>query len=149
VKLLNVVVHTEIHLAPINPTHWELRAPYSADFITDEGVFKLRLKAGWITDLRSGTNAINFISPKWGNPIYMAGIFFHDTSFSGWVSFELCNDLLRQCCILSGECNKFQAWLVYQGVMKFGREGYHYMDEALPEPYENSRHYESLRLYDK
>lgn len=146
-KLLEIKLNTALELEPIDNIYWVLKSLYSVDFITTDGVWKLRNKPGWITDLRSGTNTINWISPKWGNPLYMAGVMCHDTAWSGWMSREESNRLLQQCCILSGECNRFQAWLVYQGVDKLG--SYHHMDDVLPHPYTFSRKFESLRLYDE
>ena len=90
---------------------------------------------------------INLIAPKWGNAIYTATVLAHDCSWSGWMSRELSNELLRQGMILSGEIGRFRASLVYHAVQNFGT--YYTLDDALPEPYTINIVFESFKLYDK
>lgn len=146
-KLLEVRIKKELKLSPVDDKFWKLTSPYEVDFVTDEGVIELRLKSGWITDLRSGCDAINMIAPKWGNPIYTATVLLHDCSWSGWLSRKLSNELLRQGMVLSGEVSKFMANLVYHAVQNFGT--YYSMDDELPEPYTNNRVLEDIRWKDK
>lgn len=148
-RLLDIEVYDKMKLEPINTKLFRLADFYDADFVTDEGVWRLRNKAGWITDLRSGTSAINYIIPKWGNEKYNATIALHDTAFSGWMSFELANELLYQGMILSGQIGSFRAGLAKNMVSLFGRSGYRNMYEELPSPYTNVRQFESLKLWDK
>lgn len=153
-KLLEIKIIKPLKMEPVDSKYWKLTDDFHVDFITDEGVWKLRNKAGWITDLRSGCDAINMIAPainmiapKWGNSEYTATVLMHDTAWSGWMSRQLSNDLLRQGMIMSGEIGSFRGSLVYHAVQNFGH--YSNMDEILPEPYTTNRIFESLRLYDK
>lgn len=134
-------------MEPLDSKFWKLTADFHVDFVTNEGVWKLRNKANWLTDLRSGCDAINIIAPKWGNPVYTATVLMHDTAWSGWMSRQLSNELLRQGMILSGEIGSFRGTLVYHAVQSFGH--YSNMDEPLPEPYTINRLFESLILCDK
>ena len=145
-KLLDVKILKPLSLEPLDSKYWKLTSDLHVDFITDEGTWKLRNKAGWITDLRSGCDAINIIAPRWGNDIYTVVVLFHDCAWSGWVSRQLSNEILRQGMILSGEIGRFRASLVYHAVQNFGT--YYNMDDALPEPYTVNRCFESLRLHD-
>lgn len=146
-KLLEIKIIKPLKMEPVDSKYWKLTDDFHVDFITDEGVWKLRNKAGWVTDLRSGCDAINIIAPKWGNSEYTATVLMHDTAWSGWMSRQLSNELLRQGMILSGEIGSFRGSLVYHAVQNFGH--YSNMDEILPEPYTINRLFESLRLYDK
>lgn len=145
--LHKIIVRTPLKLTPIDTKYWKLTDKYAADFITDEGVYKLRLQSGWITDLRSGCDAINAIVPKWGNDLYTATIMLHDCAWSGHLSRELSNILLRQGMVLSGEVGSLRASMAYYAVSSFGR--YYDMDEVLPEPYTINRIFEKITIEDK
>ena len=146
-QLVDIKIIKPLKMEPIDSKFWKLTDDFYVDFITDEGVWKLRNKSNWITDLRSGCDAINIIAPKWGNSVYTATVLMHDTAWSGWMSRQLSNELLRQGMILSGEIGSFRGSLVYNAVQYFGH--YSNMDDELPEPYTINRMFESLRLYDK
>ena len=147
-KLLDIKIIKPLKMEPIDSKYWKLTDDYHVDFITDGGVWKLRNKPNWITDLRSGCgDVINIIAPKWGNSEYTATVLMHDTAWSGWMSRQLSNELLKQGMILSGEIGSFRGALVYNAVQCFGH--YSNMDEPLPEPYTINRLFESLKLYDK
>lgn len=145
--LLKIIVRTPLKLTPIDTKYWRLTDKYSVDFITDEGVYKLRLMPGWITDLRSGCDAINAIIPKWGNDLFTATVLLHDCAWSGHLSRALSNDLLRQGMVLSGEVGTLRASLAYYAVSAFGT--YYDMDDALPEPYTINRIFEKITIEDK
>ena len=97
-------------------------------------------KLGWITDLRSGTDAINWFIPKHGNDEYNAIILFHDFSWSGWISRSLSNELLRQGIILSGTRGEHVASIVKFTVDHVGT--YYQLEDKLPEPYTVNREFE-------
>ena len=148
-KLKKIVFQTDLRMKPVDDKFFELTGPFNVDFVTDEGTWKLRLKEGWVTDLRSGTDVINYLVPKWGNCEYTATVLLHDCAYTGWMSFELANEMLRQGVILSGEISKFRAWLMYQAVDKFGRGHYYSLDDKLPPPYDKNKSLEYLVLVDK
>ena len=131
-----------------NPDFWRLESHYYAKFHTSEGVWHLSLLPGWITDKRSGSDAINWLVPKDGNPEYRAAVFAHDTAYSGWMSQALADHLfIRQGMHLSGEVSQPVANLAYTAVKLFGKS--YSMDDTLPPPYELNRKYESLKLKDR
>lgn len=146
-KLLDIKIIKPLKMAPLDSKYWKLTDDFAVNFVTDEGVYKLYLKAGWITDLRSGSDAINCIVPKWGNEKYVSTVLFHDFCWSGNLSRELSNDFLRQGMVLSGEVGTLRASLAYYAVSKFGK--YYNMDEELPEPYTINRMFEKLTIEDK
>lgn len=148
-KLKSVKILTPLNLSPVDDTLFKLGTDYRVDFITDEGTWRLYNRKEWLTDLRSGSDIINGIAPKWGNPIYTAGVLMHDTAFSGYISFRLANNLLAQCMFLSGEIGTCRAWMVKTALNTFGESHYCDLEMPLPTPYENNRKYESLTLVDK
>ena len=143
-KSVNII--KPLQFAPVSTELFSLTAPYWVDFVTDDGTWKLRNKPAWLTDLRSGSSCIDCIIPKMGNPVYVAGILLHDTAFSGKMSFDLANEMLRQCMILSGEVGPFRAGLAKKAVCMFGRSHYFGVDDELPEPYTINRLFEELKL---
>lgn len=146
-KLRQIKIIKPLKMAPVDSKYWKLTDDYAVNFVTNEGVYKLYLKAGWITDLRSGGDVINGIVPKWGNKLYMAVILFHDCCWSGHVSRELSNEFLRQGMVLSGEIGTLRASLAYYAVSSFGT--YYNIDDELPEPYTLNRLFEKVTIDDK
>lgn len=132
----------------ISKKYWKLLSSYHARLHTDQGVYGLKLYPGWITDKRSGSNAINWLVPKSGNEEYNACIFAHDTSYSGFISKTLSDHLfIRQGFQLSGQVNGFVAGLAYNTVKVLGKA--YEMDELMPEPYTCNRVFERLYLQPK
>lgn len=148
-KLKQVKILTPLSLTPVDDVLFKLGSDIRVDFVTDEGTWRLHNRKDWLTDLRSGSDAINSIVPKWGTPIYTAGILMHDTAFSGWMSFDLANDLLAQCMLLSKDVGRCRAWLAKTALNQFGYSHYSQMDMPLQPPYECNRALESLILVDR
>lgn len=146
-KLKRIKIINPLNLTTLDTSYWKLTTDYNVKFISDEGTYNLYLRKGWITDLRSGCDAINSIIPKWGNDLYTATILLHDCAWSGHLSRELSNELLKQGMILSGEVGTLRASLAYYAVSVFGR--YYNMEEELPEPYTINRLFEKLTIEDK
>ena len=131
-----------------SPDFWRLETLYYAKFHTTDGVWYLKLLPGWITDKRSGSDVINWLVPKDGNPEYRAAVFAHDTAYSGWMSKLLADRLfIKQGMHLSGEVSQPVADLAYTAVKLFGKS--YGLDDPLPAPYELNRKYESLILKDR
>lgn len=149
-KLLAITADKNMNLVELTDTHWVLVSPYYAKFITDEGVYHLHLKEGWVTDKRSGSAIIDPIIPKWSsNYKYQACIAGHDCSYSGWLSKKLADELfIHQGLYKSGEVGMLKSGLAYYSVSAFGNSGYYSMDDNLPYPYYDNRKYESLVLLD-
>lgn len=147
-KLIGIYAPFDPVLRPIDCKFSILTQPYHARAITDEGTWYLDLVPGWVTDERSGSDAINWMVPKRGNRLYNAMIAFHDTSWSGWLSRMLSNDLfIRQGFALSGQVSQRVSNLAGFAVDHFGT--YYDLPDALPRPYTDNRKYEHLVLLDK
>jgi hypothetical protein len=146
-KLLSIKLLNDILLTPQAHGLMKLGADFRCDFITDDGVYRLKLRKGWITDLRSGSDIINGMVPKWGSPQYTACVLAHDASFSGWLSFDLANELfLEQGMPLSGDISSKMGVMACEAVNHFGRGHYYEMDDIMPEPYATNKTLESLTL---
>lgn len=150
--LIDIVANERMELDElVKDKFWTLAKPYYAKFITNEGVYHLHLKAGWVTDKRSGSSIIDTIIPKWSNNLsYQAVVAAHDCSYSGWISKSLADNLfILQGMPKSGEIGKLKGSLAYYAVTCFGNSGYYSLDDDLPYPYQDNHNFESLVLLDK
>lgn len=143
-KLLQINASEFPHLKKLDDKYWQLTSDYKVELITDEGTLSYCMYSGWITDLRSGSSVIDCIVPKKGNKYYDAVILTHDSNYSGHVSKDVADDLLRQGMIMSG-LSSWRAKLAYIAVQAFGKGGYYSMDDAMPEPYTNNRCFENFK----
>lgn len=144
--LLSIIVRTPEKLRKVPKTkYWILQEPYSADFVTDIGTFKLRLKAGWITDYRSGSSLIDCIVPKKGNKLFNCSVLCHDCAYSGHIPKDEADELLRQGMILSGLA-EWRANMAYTAVQAFGGSAYYDLETPLKTPYTDNREKEYLEL---
>ena len=124
---------------------WRLETFYHARFYTSEGVYDLTLLPGWITDKRSGSNAINWLVPKDGNEEYNACIFAHDTAYSGFISKALADAIfIQQGMTVSKEVSEFISELAYVAVTAVGKA--YSLNDEMPDPYTNNRTFEKLYL---
>ena len=140
IKLYKIEIVKPLRYIPITSKYYKLTSDYNIRLHTNEGILDAYMKAGWITDLRSGSDAINWFIPKHGNDEYNAIILFHDFSWSGHISRSLSNELLRQGIILSGTRGERVASIVKITVDHFGT--YYNLDDNLPEPYTVNRQFE-------
>lgn len=143
-EILDVKIIKPRVLKPIDKKYWMLEKKWFFDIITNEFTIEVRNLPGWITDKRSGSDWINWLLPKDGNDIYNAIIGFHDTSWSGWISRQLSNVILYQGIIFSKEAGEKAAWIAKKTVDNIGR--YYNLEEELPPPYTNNRHFERLTM---
>lgn len=144
IKLLDIVIHTPRVLVPISDKYWMLDKIWKFDIITNEFKILVRNQPGWITDKRSGSDWINWLIPKDGNDQYNAIIGFHDTSWSGWITRALSNELLAQGMAFSGEVSQKVSRIAKVTVDHFGH--YYNFEDELPKPYTNNRNLELIRL---
>ena len=144
IKLLDIVIHTPRVLVPISDKYWMLDKIWKFDIITNEFKILVRNQPGWITDKRSGSDWINWLVPKDGNDQYNAIIGFHDTSWSGWITRALSNELLAQGMAFSGEVSQKVSRIVKVTTDHFGH--YYNFEDELPPPYTNNRHFERLTM---
>ena len=147
IKLLDVVILEPRVLKKISKNLWMLEKPWHFDLFTNEFRIMVRNQPGWITDKRSGTDAINCIVPKDGNDIYNAVIGFHDTAWSGWLTRALSNEIMAQGMVFSKEVSVPVSRISKFMVDNFGH--YYQFDDELPPPYTNSRKLELIRLVAK
>lgn len=131
----------DLILKPVTDKLWQATSLMQCRFVTDEGVYLSTLKPGFLSDLRSGCDLINYVLPKWGNQQYTwCVVGGHDVSFHGWLSFHLANDMfLRQGMALSGQVGQWRANLACNMVEKFGGSHYSSMDDEIEPPYEGNR----------
>src|SRR5574344_1179605 len=124
--------------------YWRLSQDSYIFLHTNEGTIRASLSKGWVTDKRSGSDAINWFVPKWDGPrsIYSAIVAFHDFAWSGWISRALSDELLRQGMILSGLVSERRAAVVKFTVDHFGH--YYELEEKLPGVYVFNRQKEKL-----
>lgn len=144
IKLLDIVIHTPRVLVPISDKYWMLDKIWKFDIITNEFKILVINQPGWITDKRSGSDWINRLVPKDGNDQYNAIIGFHDTSWSGWITRALSNELLAQGMAFSGEVSQKVSRIAKFTVDHFGH--YYNFEDELPKPYTNNRKLELIRL---
>lgn len=124
--------------------YWRLSQDSYIILHTNEGDIRAGLLKGWVTDKRSGSDAINWFVPKWEGPRspYSAIVAFHDFSWSGWLSRALSDELLRQGMVLSGIVSSPRAAVVKITVDHFGH--YYDLSEKLPGVYADNREKEHL-----
>lgn len=115
---------------------WRLSKLFKCEVYTDEGVLRFYADAGFITDMRSGSDAINAIIPKFtGNNIYNSAILVHDMNYTvlpnqeHLVSKDLADDLLANMAIYSGEIGKVKAGIMKCAVKLAGDSAYYAPDE--------------------
>ena len=119
--------------------YWRLSQDSHIILHTNEGDLRASISKGWVTDKRSGSDAINWFVPKWDGPlsIYSAIVAFHDFAWSGWISRALSDELLRQGMILSGLVSERRAAVVKFTVDHFGH--YYELEEPLTGIYAGNR----------
>lgn len=140
IKLIKIEIVKPLRYKSIDKKYYKLTKDFNIRLHTNEGILNAYMKAGWITDLRSGTDAINWFIPKKGNDEYNAIILFHDFSWSGHISRKLSNELLRQGIILSNTRGEDVANVVKFTVDHIGH--YYELEDKLPEPYTVNREFE-------
>lgn len=124
--------------------YWRLSQDSYIFLHTNEGTIRASLSKGWVTDKRSGSDAINLFVPKWCGPYstYSAIVAFHDCAWSGWISRSLSDELLRQGMIISGKVSERRAAVVKFAVDHFGH--YYDLSENLPGVYKFNRSMEGI-----
>jgi hypothetical protein len=146
-KLFEIVCSGAPYIAQI-PTlkgMFCLQQKFWAEFVTDNGVFKLDLFPGWITDYRSGSSIVDAIVPKKGNEKYNATIFMHDACYSGHLSKKLADFFLLEGMKMAGIAS-WRAQLAYEAVRIAGASSYFALDDTMPRPYRYNRDFERLHI---
>lgn len=137
----------------VHPTakgYWILTEDASAVFTFDKYRVILRLRKGWVSDLRSGDRRIDKFIPKWSNTdsTFNWGIALHDASYSGWVVRCLADDML----LAVWESNTSVksdtiAKIGYGTVRTLGWIGYYEIWQPLPGVYKYNRGKEYIAIY--
>jgi hypothetical protein len=98
---------------------------------TTEGVLHYTMFPGFLTNMRSGSHAIDVIIPKFTeNNRYNLALLCHDFNYTRLtngdhpVSRELADALLKQMVLMSRELGSFKAALMYRVVRLFGGSAY-------------------------
>lgn len=144
IKLQGIETMLPLRTLKIADGFWRLTSDFWVRLHTNEGFIDAKMKTGWITDYRSGSGAVDIVVPKKGNEAYNAIIMLHDLAYSGHLTKDLADELLRQGMILSG-VSSWRARLAYIAVQAFGDGGYYYLTDDMPEPYTDNRALESLK----
>lgn len=140
IKLLSIEPLDDLVLKPVTDMLWEADHKMQCRFVTSEGVYLGTILPGFLSDLRSGCDLINYLIPKWGNQPYTWAIVLHDVAFHGYLSFSLANELfLRQGMAVSKQIGPRRASLAAWTVDHFGESHYSSMDDELEPPYESNR----------
>lgn len=148
-KLKSIEPLHDLVLKPITDELWQATSVMQCRFVTDEGVYLSTIKPGFVSDLRSGCDLINYLVPKWGNQQYTWSVVGgHDLLFClGTWSFHFANDLfLRQGMALSGQISQWRANLAYKMVDTFGESHYCPKDKELDPPYHLNRDFGCFEL---
>ena len=153
-KLLDIVIRAPVvdtELRKIKGKQYWIATQYArSEFITDEGTWISEQLPGWVWDRRSGSRAMDIVVPKSGSDVYNAALAGHDTSYSGWMSRALSDNLfIRQGFPISGDAGIKASALAYRCVRLFGGSGYYDLGEPMPEPYTQNRGFERLYLVDR
>lgn len=143
-SILDVRIIKPRVLRKIDKKYWVLEQKWYFDIVTNRFTIMVRNQPGWITDKRSGSDAINWLVPKDGNDIYDAFIGFHDTAWSGWLGRYFSNNILCLGMVFSKEVYKPVAYLARKTLDRFGK--YYSFHEELPIPYTNNRSFEQLTV---
>jgi len=111
---------------------YKVQNKVNAEVITNEGTLHYTIKPGFPTNMRSGSNAINWFIPKFtGNNKYNLAILCHDFAYTKLpngnnpLSKEVADELLRQMVIMSGQLGSIKAAVMYQFVDKLGGSAYY------------------------
>ena len=96
-----------------------------------EGVLRFTMHAGFPTNMRSGSHAIDFVIPKFNeNNLYNLAILVHDFNYTRnkdgghYLSRLLSDRLLREMTKLSGTLNALKRALMYRALRLFGNSAY-------------------------
>lgn len=144
IKLQGIETMLPLRTLKIADGFWRLTSDFWVRLHTNEGVIDAKMKTRWITDYRSGSRAVDIVVPKKGNQAYNSIILVHDLAYSGHLTKNMADDLLRQGMILAGVAS-WRAKLAYMAVQAFGDGSYYYLTDDMPEPYTDNRALESLK----
>jgi len=111
---------------------WEICEPVSIVVNTDIGILRYFISPGFLTDMRSGSHAIDRIIPKFTkNNKYNLAILTHDVNYTKNETGghfiedrEKCDEMLRQMALASGEIGSIRAAIMYRAVRLFGNSAY-------------------------
>jgi len=110
---------------------WHLAKRVDCSVKTDEGTLKFTMHAGFPTNMRSGSHAIDFIIPKFNDSnLYNLAILVHDFNYTRnkdgghYLSRLLSDNLLREMARVSGTLNAFKRALMYRALRMFGSSAY-------------------------
>lgn len=95
---------TSLNLTPINQNTWKLAedAKISVIMPANKG-YRFVLKAGFVTNLRSGTDLINPIIPRHGNESRTISYILHDANYTvHYFARDVADDLLKS---MLAECD--------------------------------------------
>jgi len=133
---------------------YQLEEPVYVEVNTNEGNLCYYMKPGFITNMRSGSHAIDWLIPKFtSNNRYNLALLCHDFAYTknkfGGHYIEdrkLADELLRQMCILSGELGSIRAAIMYRALRIGGGSAF---EEDNTGPYKGVENYMNFLWKDK
>ena len=117
-------------LTPMCKKFWRLTKPLRATINMPAGKgYRIAIDEGFLTDLRSGSDLLNPIVPKWGDWGTCVAYIVHDALYTRhFMSRQLADELLRDMLVEAG-MGKFKAALAYRAVRMFGGGAWNASDE--------------------
>lgn len=122
---------SDICVCPLGNRFYRLFEDLHISIFTDEGTFRFKFKAGFVTNFRSGGILIDRFIDQMGDLWQQAAYLCHDAAYTPCaalkmehpISRKLADELLRAVLIHAG-MSKFKASLVYNSVRLFGKPAY-------------------------
>ena len=121
----------EICVVPLGNRFYRLFEDLHISIFTDEGTFRFKFKAGFVTNFRSGGILIDRFIDQMGDLWQQAAYLCHDAAYTPCADLKMehpisrkrADELLRAVLIHAG-MSKFKASLVYNSVRLFGKSAY-------------------------
>lgn len=124
-------------VTPMGDRLYRLAQDASFCIKTDEGVFTFKIKAGFVTNFRSGGVLVDGFVDQIGDEIKSLCYLAHDAMYTPClvdgdavhpVSRKMADEILRASLVFAG-MSRFKATLVYRSVRLFGGPAYENDDE--------------------
>lgn len=133
-KVKNIVFHTQkdgIKLKALGDRYFQIQDLLDLAVCTDVGVFRYRIRPGFVTNFRSGAPLVDSFIDQCGDRLHQACWIVHDANytpcinkcFKHAVDRKTADDLLHAMLLYAGE-SKFKAGIVWSAVRLFGRSAY-------------------------
>ena len=124
-------------VTPIGNRLYKLAKDTTVEVLTDEGVYRFRFKAGFVTNFRSGGWGVDIFIDQVGDEKKALCYLVHDAIYTPCAVLGMehplsrkTGDTLLRAGLLYARMGSFKAGLVYRSVRMFGHSAY-WEDDAL------------------